>query len=69
MASFYKYCYQAAEEQNTTTTLTEYINKTLMEKIQMEKKLGNCQCAAKNPKGKWCLSDVRQVVDKLRGNS
>ena len=25
---------------------------TIMEKIQMEKKFGNCQCAAKNPKGK-----------------
>ena len=23
-----------------------------MEKIQMEKKFGNCQCATKNPKGK-----------------
>ena len=25
---------------------------TIMEKIQMEKKFGNCQCATKNPKGK-----------------
>jgi len=25
---------------------------TIMEKIQMEKKFGNCQCAIKNPKGK-----------------
>lgn len=25
---------------------------TIMEKIQTEKKFGNCQCAAKNPKGK-----------------
>jgi hypothetical protein len=25
---------------------------TIMEKIQREKKLGNCQCAEKNPKGK-----------------
>lgn len=24
----------------------------IMEKIQMEKKFGNCLCAAKNPKGK-----------------
>jgi len=40
-----------------------------MEKIQMEKKFGNCRCAMKNPKGKWCLGDVRQVVDKLKGKS
>ena len=25
---------------------------TIMDKIKMEKKFGNCQCAAKNPKGK-----------------
>ena len=42
---------------------------TIMEKIQMEKKFGNCQCATKNPKGKWCLGDVRQVVDKLKDKS
>ena len=42
---------------------------TIMEKIQMEKKFGNCQCATKNPKGKWCLGNVRQVVDKLKGKS
>jgi len=24
---------------------------TFMEKIQLEKKLGNCRCAIKNPKG------------------
>ena len=24
----------------------------IMERIQAEKKLGNCQCAVKNPKGK-----------------
>jgi len=25
---------------------------TIMEKIQMEKRFGNCQCSTKNPKGK-----------------
>ena len=40
---------------------------TIMEKIQMEKKLGSCRCAIKNPKGTWCLGDVRQVVAKLKG--
>ena len=25
---------------------------TIMEKIQLEKKLGSCQCAIKNPKGR-----------------
>ena len=27
-------------------------NSTIMEKIQTEKKFGNCQCGIKNPKGK-----------------
>ena len=39
----------------------------IMEKIQAEKKLGNCQCTVKNPKGKWCLADVRRVVDQIKG--
>ena len=42
---------------------------TIMEKIRTEKKIGNCQCALENPKGRWCLGDVRQVVDKLKGRS
>jgi hypothetical protein len=25
---------------------------TIMEKIQVEKKFGNCQCSVKNPKGR-----------------
>lgn len=41
----------------------------IMEKIKAEKKMGSCQCSTKNPNGKWCLPDVRQVVDKLKGNS
>jgi hypothetical protein len=30
----------------------EHGKSTIMEKIQMEKKFGNCQCATKNPNGK-----------------
>lgn len=40
---------------------------TIIEKISSEKKSGGCDCAKKNPKGRWCLADVRQVVDKLKG--
>ena len=38
---------------------------TIFERIMAEKQAGECQCADKNPKGRWCLSDVRQVVDKV----
>ena len=41
----------------------------VIEKIAAEKKAGGCDCANKNPKGRWCLADVRQVVDKLNGKS
>ncbi len=40
-----------------------------MEKIQIEKKLGNCQGATNNPQEKRGLADVRQVVDKIKGKS
>ena len=40
---------------------------TIIAKISSEKKSGGCDCANKNPKGRWCLVDVRQVVDKLKG--
>lgn len=36
-----------------------------MEKIAAEKKAGGRDCAIKNPQGRWCLGDVRQVVDKM----
>ena len=41
----------------------------IIEKIAAEKKVGRCDCANKNPKGRWCLADVRQVVDRLKGKS
>ena len=41
----------------------------IMGKIAAEKKAGGCDCVNKNPKGSWCLKDVRQVVDQLKANS
>ena len=38
----------------------------IMEKIAAEKKAGGCDCGNKNPKGKWCLSDVHQVVEGVK---
>jgi len=36
---------------------------TIAERILAEKAAGGCQCAAKNPKGRGCLADVRRVAD------
>ena len=41
----------------------------IIESIAAEKKAGGCDCANKNPKGRWCLVDVRQVVDGMKGRS
>lgn len=38
----------------------------IMEKIMAEKKMGTCECATKNPGGKWCLADVRRVVNEIK---
>lgn len=38
----------------------------ILEKIQTEKKNKGCNCEVKNPKGKWCIFDVRQVVEKIK---
>jgi hypothetical protein len=62
------YCFEYSVDDINQNYL-ENGKSTIMEKIQMEKKFGNCQCATKNPKGKWCLGDVRQVVDELKGKS
>ena len=39
---------------------------TIMERIKTEKKKGACQCKTKNPKGVWCLGDVRRVVEEAQ---
>ncbi len=59
------YCFEYSSED----IKRDYINNgrsLIMEKIMEEKKFGRCQCVTKNPKGKWCLSDVRQVVDEIK---
>ena len=44
------YCFGYSED-DIHQDYQENGKSTIMEKIQMEKKFGNCQCATKNPKG------------------
>ena len=44
------YCFEYSADDIEQDYL-EHGKSTIMEKIQMEKKFGNCKCAAKNPKG------------------
>lgn len=62
------YCYGYSEE-DIKQDYMKNDKSMIVEKIQKEKKFGNCQCAIKNPTGKWCLADVHQVVAKLKGNA
>jgi hypothetical protein len=45
------YCFGYSED-DIRRDFHENGKSTIMEKIQMEKKFGNCQCATMNPKGK-----------------
>lgn len=38
----------------------------IMERILNEKRNGTCQCDINHPAGRWCISDVRRVVDKVK---
>jgi hypothetical protein len=45
------YCYGYSTEDIEKDYL-ENMRSTIMEKIQKEKQLGNCQCLTRNPKGR-----------------
>ena len=64
MSELVCYCfnYTAADIEQD---IKEHGKSTIMEKIMTDKKAGRCQCKTKNPKGRWCLADVRQVVDNV----
>jgi len=48
---FICYCFEYSGEDIERDYL-ENGESMIMQKIQMEKKFGNCQCVTKNPKGK-----------------
>jgi len=45
------YCFEYSAD-DIRKDFIENGKSTIMERIKMEKKFGNCQCAIKNPKGK-----------------
>ena len=58
------YCFEYTESDIEADIL---INKksTILEKIKAGKRAGACECNIKNPKGKWCLSDVHRAVNTI----
>ena len=45
------FCFEYTAE-DIRQDFVEHGRSTVMEKIKTEKKMGNCQCATKNPSGK-----------------
>jgi len=68
MSTFICYCFEYTAEDIKQDYLKNS-RSTILKKIRAEKKFGNCQCSVKNPKGRWCLVDVRRVVDKMSGKA
>ena len=59
------YCYNYSKKQIEKDYL-ENNTSTILNRIKSEKKNGRCDCAAKNPKGRWCVADVHQVVEDIK---
>ena len=51
MTDYICYCFEYTR-QHIMEDLEQNGRSLIMEKIQTEKKFGNCQCADKNPKGR-----------------
>ena len=64
MAKKVCYCFGYTDSDIEQDVLT-HGQSLIMDKIMESKKAGLCQCTDTNPKGRWCLADVRQVVDRI----
>ena len=58
------YCFQFTRKQVEQDYMANG-RSVILEKITTEKNAGGCDCARKNPKGRSCLADVRQVVENI----
>ena len=61
------YCFGYSEK-DIRKDIEQHGRSLIMERIMNEKKDGKCNCAETNPKSRWCLADVRQLVNKITGN-
>ncbi|OGO38604.1 MAG: hypothetical protein A2147_06495 [Chloroflexi bacterium RBG_16_57_8] len=62
------YCFGYTDADIVDDVLGHGGRSTMLERITEAKKNGVCNCEAKNPKGRRCLSDVHRVVDKAVSN-
>ena len=61
------YCFNYTEK-DIRKDFLENGRSTIMKRIMADKKDGRCNCSQTNPKGRWCIADVRQVVENISGN-
>ena len=63
MTDYICYCFEYTEADIIEDVQKNNGRSTIIERIISETRSGNCQCRTKNPKGTWCLADVRRVAD------
>lgn len=60
------YCFSYTAD-DIKNDIIENGHSTIMIRITNAKKNGKCNCESTNPKGRWCLAEVRQVVNDAKG--
>ena len=60
------YCYNYTEADIIADYHENNGRSSIMVKITKARKNKTCQCDDKHPEKRWCLPDVRRVVDRLK---
>ena len=64
MSEMICYCFRYTEDDIIQDVRAHNGRSLIMERIATEKKAGQCRCIRTNPAGRWCMADVRRVVDR-----
>jgi len=59
------YCFQYTEQAIIEDMKQNKGVSTILNKITEAKSHGRCNCYSNHPEHRWCLSDVRRIVEKL----
>ena len=60
------YCHKYAEADIIDDLLVNNGRSSILEQITEEARNKTCQCDIYHPEKRWCLEDVRRVVDKFK---
>ncbi len=59
------FCFSYSEEDIRQDLLVHQGKSSILARIIDEKREGNCRCHDFHPQRRWCLPDVRRVVDEV----